>query len=292
MDLNALEAFATDVGAAGAVTIVGASSRDGAVPGVRSVRAPTGIWAYQPEEMTITCGAATPVGELAMALEAAGQLVAMPATGTVGGALADGVETIYRLGRGPMRDCLLEARVVSADGVVAKAGGPTVKNVSGFDLCRLLVGSRGTLAFIGGVTLRTRPLPACTRWFRSDAPVAALRRSLYRPASVLWDGATTWVCLEGHATDVANEAASVGLAEVDGPPALPGHSSTFEPGALFTLGLEPGTFVAELGVGHVHSQAVAPAGSPLPAAVLELNRRLKTVFDPTGRLNPGREIGA
>ncbi len=53
---------------------------------------------------------------------------------------------------------------MSAEGAVVKAGGPTVKNVSGFDLCRLLVGSLGTLGLIAEVVLRTRPLPAAERW--------------------------------------------------------------------------------------------------------------------------------
>ena len=77
---------------------------------------------------------------------------------------------IRRLGDGPVRDAVLQVRYVSAAGEVVKAGGPTVKNVSGFDLCRLLVGSRGTLGFIGDVILRTRPraplravVPRCAR---------------------------------------------------------------------------------------------------------------------------------
>ena len=104
-----------------------------------------------------------------------------------------------------MRDALLQARVVTAAGTMVKAGGPTVKNVSGFDLCRLLVGSLGTLAFLGDVILRTRPRPAVQQWLAGAADPFAVRRRLYRPASILWDGVTTWVCLEGHPTDVLAE---------------------------------------------------------------------------------------
>src|SRR6185503_4841680 len=105
------------------------------------------------------------VGDLAAALAEAGQGVSLPMTGTVGGALALGHSGIRRLGDGPIRDALLECHYVSAAGEVVKAGGPTVKNVSGFDLCRLLVGSRGTLGFIGSVILRTRPLAQRSQWF-------------------------------------------------------------------------------------------------------------------------------
>ena len=109
----------------------------------------------------MSCGAGTPVAEVDAALAEHGQRVAIPPTGTVGGALAVGRSGIRRLGDGPIRDAVLQVRYVSAAGEIVKAGGPTVKNVSGFDLCRLLVGSRGTLGFLGDVILRTRPLARC-----------------------------------------------------------------------------------------------------------------------------------
>src|SRR5206468_8580471 len=130
-------------------------------PEVREVRAPAGVASFEPAEMTVRCGAGTTVAELDAALAEHGQCVALPDWdgGTVGGVLAVGRSGVRRLGYGPVRDALLEARFVSAEGRLVKAGGPTVKNVSGFDLCRLLVGSLGTLGLIGEVVLRTRPLP-------------------------------------------------------------------------------------------------------------------------------------
>ena len=74
--------------------------------------------------------------------------------------LAVGHSGIRRLGWGPVRDTVLEVRYVSADGRLIKGGGPTVKNVSGYDLPRLFVGSLGTLGIIAEVVLRTRPVPA------------------------------------------------------------------------------------------------------------------------------------
>ena len=104
---------------------------------------------------------------------------------------------------GPARDAVLQVRYVSAAGDVVKGGGPTVKNVSGFDLRRLLVGSRGTLGFLGDVILRTRPRARCERWYAgADRPVPSSIARLYRPTSVLWDGTTTWVLLEGDERDV------------------------------------------------------------------------------------------
>jgi glycolate oxidase FAD binding subunit len=250
----------------------------------RLVSAPAGIVSYAADEMTVCCGAGTPVDDLQAELAASGQFVALPKGGTVGGALAVGRSDVYRLGHGPVRDALLQARVVSAAGEVVKAGGPTVKNVSGYDLCRLLVGSLGTLAFIGEVILRTRPRPAIARWFAGVADPFALHARLFRPASVLWDGSTTWVCLEGHPRDVDEQAALTGLDEVSGPPELPtAGRSSLAPSALRSL---EGVFVAEVGVGVVHSATASPARAP-DAVQRELHRRLKDAFDPRRRLNPG-----
>jgi glycolate oxidase FAD binding subunit len=239
--------------------------------------------------MTVRCGAGTPVDVLSAALEEAGQYVALPTGGTVGGALACGQSDVRRLGRGPVRDAVLQVRYVGAHGRVVKAGGATVKNVSGFDLCRLMVGSRGTLGFLGEVILRTRPLPATSRWFRSDeADPFRVLSSLYRPVSVLWNGAVTWVCLEGHGVDVDAQSRRIpGAQEVDGPPTLPsGSRRSVPPTSLRSLS---GTFVAEVGVGIVHhgDPAIAVA---LPTEVVRLNREIKERFDPSGRLNPGVDV--
>lgn len=282
-----LTEFAEAVGADDPVTVTGLGTRGGPVPGVRAVTAPAGIDEVAPAEMTVRCGAGTPIDELQAALAAVGQTVALPSGGTVGGALAVGRSGIGRLGHGPVRDALLQLRYVAADGAVVKAGGPTVKNVTGFDLCRLFVGSLGTLGFAGEVILRTRPLPACTRWVAGPADPFVLVRQLHRPAAVLWDGTTTWVCLEGHAADVEAQAAVTGLAEVEGPPSLPtGGRASRPPSALRSLRWAPGTFVAEVGVGVVHTQEPVAPEAPSPA-VAELHHRLKAAFDPTGRLNPG-----
>jgi FAD/FMN-containing dehydrogenase len=236
------------------------------------------------------------VAELDAALAEVGQTVALPPWdgATVGGVLAVGHSGLRRLGWGAVRDVLLEAHVVTADGRVVKAGGPTVKNVSGYDLCRLLVGSLGTLAFTAEVVLRTRPLPPAERWLSGEADPFGLVDRLYRPAAILWDGTTTWVLLDGHPDDVAAQSALAGLADAGGPPALPGpHRWSLRPSELPALGGDgssegPGRFVAEVGVGVVHAQRPAPA-RPVDPHVVELHSRIKAVFDPGGRLNPGRD---
>jgi glycolate oxidase FAD binding subunit len=303
-----VSAFAADVGpaTAGPVTAVGGRTQWGVGgdvhPGTREVAAPSAVVAVEAADMTVRVGAGTTVEAVDAALAEVGQAVALPSwTGaTVGGVLAVGHSGIRRLGWGPVRDVLLEARVVTADGRIVKAGGPTVKNVSGYDLCRLLVGSLGTLGLIGEVVLRTRPLPATERWLAGPADPFELLPRLYRPAAVLWDGVTTWVLLDGHPDDVERQAAvaaRAGLTPTDGPPPLPPHRWSLRPSELPALGsgstageagpTGPG-FVAEVGVGVVHCHEPQPA-RPVDPHVVELHRRVKAVFDPSGRLNPGRD---
>jgi FAD/FMN-containing dehydrogenase len=297
-----LAAFAEEIGAEGPVRVVGGRTRwdvGGVAPdGVREVRAPVGVVAFSPAEMTVQVGAGTPLDELAAALAEHGQECALagPPGATVGGAVVVGWNPLRRGRLGLARDALLQARVATAEGRLVTAGGPTVKNVAGFDLCRLLVGSLGTLASVGEVILRTRPVPAAQRWVRGAADPFAVAAALYRPAAVLWDGTTTWVGLEGQTADVAQQATvAAGLGcgeEADGPPSLPPHRWSRTPASLRSLPDDPvlagASFVAEVGVGTVHTSVPPPPAHPDPR-VRALGERVKANLDPTGRCNPGRD---
>jgi glycolate oxidase FAD binding subunit len=296
--MSALEVFVEEVGADDPVRVVGGRTQwlvgGDPLPGVREVHAPVGVVALAPAEMTVRLGAGTLVADLDAALAEVGQCVALPAWdgATIGGVLSVGRSGIRRLGYGPVRDAVLELRVATSEGRGVTAGGPTVKNVSGFDLPRLLVGSLGTLALIGEVVLRTRPLPERSVWRRGDRvdPFEALR-TLYRPVSVLWDGDTTWALIEGTDRAVRAQcevADALGLdQQADGPPDLPPERVSMRPGELASLPRSGGRFVAEIGVGLVHCDARAQPPTP-SAAIVTLHRRLKERFDPAGRLNPGR----
>ena len=284
-----LDRFAEEVGDSGPVTITGLGTRGGPVDGARIVSAPSGIDNVQPDEMTVQCGAGTPIAVVDEALAVFGQSVSLPPFGTVGGALAVGRSGMRRLGYGPVRDTLLQAKYVNSWGEVVKAGGPTVKNVSGFDLCRLLVGSHGTVGFIGEVILRTRPRSTYEQWFVSDADPDELLRKLHRPSSLLWDGESVWVLLEGDHRDVDDQATKCNLRPSDPPGEFPtGGRWSVPPSELHTL-LGSGRFVAEIGVGVVHHESPAPARPP-DAVAAELNRTIKSRFDPDGRLNPGLDV--
>jgi FAD/FMN-containing dehydrogenase len=258
--------------------------------GGRPVRAPSGVVEFQHAEMTLRCGAGTPLDELHAVVAERGQELALPTGGTVGGALAVGRSDVLRLGRGPVRDVLLQARTVTASGVEVTAGGPTVKNVSGFDLCRVLVGSWGTLAILGEVVLRTRARPAVRRWFTTEVPPDHLMARLHRPTSVLWNGEQCWVCLEGYAHDVTEAQVRAGLDPTHGPPVLPHGGRWSVAPSRWREVMGTGRFVMELGVGVVHHEREAEPGrdpvGEVSAGVVALGQRLRRAFDPAGRLNP------
>ena len=170
-----------------------------------------------------------------------------------------------------------------------------VKNVTGFDLCRLLVGSLGTIGLLAEVVLRVRPRPPVAVWLRGEVDDPdRLRHLLFRPSSILWNGADCWVLLEGHPADVDAEITAIGpgFEPVPRPPALPdGGRFSVSPSAIGEVvsALDPGTFVAEIGVGTVHASTAPPSRQAQPETAA-LHRRIKSNFDPTGRLNPGRMV--
>lgn len=204
-----LLAFAEAVGAEGQVSVSGNRTRwlaGGALAEhTRILQAPTGMVAYSPEEMTAQVRVGTTVDEFHAQLAEKGQRSALPERGgTIGGAISVGENAVSSLGRGRLRTAVLQIRYVSADGRVVSGGGPTVKNVTGFDLPRLMVGSLGTLGLLAEATIRTNPIPAVSQWLRSDdADPFAVPAAVLKPSAILWDGSSTWVELEGHGVDVA-----------------------------------------------------------------------------------------
>jgi FAD/FMN-containing dehydrogenase len=298
----------------------------GPPPAGVEVGAPAGVVTYEPAELTVTVGAGTTVADLAAILDDRAQECVLdprdPAGATVGGTLAAGLSGHRRLRYGPLRDRLLEVRFVTADGRMVKGGGPTVKNVTGYDLPRLLVGSLGTVGVIVQATLRCQPRPSHAVWATTPEDPFEVRRRCFRPSSIIWDGAVTRVLLEGDPDDVAAELAAGGLTAVEGPPAWP-HGShrgriSVPPGRVSALADHLGEtqglrWLAEIGVGTVHVAADAAAMIARARAMAESaggwllreqgddldgfgtglpNRavmaRIKAAFDPTGKLSPGR----
>ena len=118
---------------------------------------------YPARDMTITVEAGLRVDELRTRLAAERQRlpidIAQPTRATLGGARATNTSGSRRFGHGTFRDYVIGISAVDAAGQLFKAGGRVVKNVAGYDICKLLVGSRGTLGIVTQVTLKLRPMP-------------------------------------------------------------------------------------------------------------------------------------
>jgi glycolate oxidase FAD binding subunit len=159
-----------------ALELVGSGSRRGLgrplqTPHVLDLSAFSGIRAYEPEELVLTAGPATPMSEIEAALAARGQLLAFEppdwralhgaaGAGTLGGVIACNLAGPRRVRAGAARDHFLGFRAVSGRAEAFKAGGKVVKNVTGYDLCKLLAGSYGTLAALTEVTVKVLPRAA------------------------------------------------------------------------------------------------------------------------------------
>jgi glycolate oxidase FAD binding subunit len=155
---------------------------------------------HAPADQIVVVEAGMTLATLQRHLAPHGQRVALdpprPERATLGGIVAAGAFGPGRTRHGAIRDLVIGATLIRADGVVARGGGKVVKNVAGFDLPRLLCGSLGTLGLVAEVVLRLHPLPeasetvtlqgldagldAAAAW----ALVRALREAQLEPAAV------------------------------------------------------------------------------------------------------------
>src|SRR5579863_2790095 len=129
----------------------------------------SGVTLYEPEELVLSAKAGTPVAEIEALVAASKQELAFEpidysallggsaGAGTIGGVLAANLSGPRRIKAGAARDHFLGLRAVSGRGESFKSGGRVVKNVTGYDLCKLLAGSWGTLAAMTEVTIKTLP---------------------------------------------------------------------------------------------------------------------------------------
>ncbi len=124
-----------------------------------------GLVDYHPAEMIAVVQAGMRCGLLDELLAEHGQEwpADAPAEATVGGVIAAAASSPRRLAVGPVRDLVLEVELVTGAGRRVRAGGRTVKNVSGYDLCRLVTGSLGTLGVLTQVAIKLRPRPPARR---------------------------------------------------------------------------------------------------------------------------------
>lgn len=159
--------------------IIGHGSKRGighamATNAVLDLSALNAVTAYEPNELIVTLQAGAPLADVLSLIDAKNQqfafepmntapLLGTPALGTIGGMIAAGLAGPRRIRAGGARDHLLGAHAVSGFGDSFKTGGKVVKNVTGYDLCKLLAGSWGTLSVMTEVTLKVMPKPEAER---------------------------------------------------------------------------------------------------------------------------------
>ena len=291
----------------------------------------SGIEEWDPDDLTVTVGAGTPVAELEAALAERSQtavLPEVPGASTVGGLISAGISSLRRARLLGTRERMLEVRLVTGDGRVVRGGGRVVKNVSGYDLPRLVVGAFGSLGVITSVCLKLWPKPPASATVTIDVIEVANR--VRRPLAVLERNGVIEVFLWGTAEEVAASSSRLGGVAVEGhrwpaDPEGPYRWSVRVPPALTSaaIGRLPAGWdhLAVHGAGDIRAASpdsdgadglrnwaessggalvsiqaptagldgLDPWGSPPPG--LEIQRRLIAQFDPGRVINPGRLPG-
>ncbi len=210
-------------GAAGALSIRGGGTRgmtgEGALLTTSGI---AGITLYEPGALTLVARAGTPVGEIEETLAAENQMLAFEPMDhrallgtegepTIGGVVAANVSGPRRVQAGAARDVLLGVRFVDGRGTVVKNGGRVMKNVTGYDLARLMCGARGTLGVLTEVSLKVLPRPETQATVvlsgldvaEASGAMAAALASPFSISGAAWTGGDVFLRIEGMAASVA-----------------------------------------------------------------------------------------
>ncbi|HWB00543.1 MAG TPA: FAD-binding protein, partial [Pirellulales bacterium] len=169
---------------------------------------------YPARDMTITVEAGVTMQSLASTLAAQQQRLPVDAPhaerATIGGMVATAFSGSRRYGHGTMRDYVIGISAVDGRGTAFKAGGRVVKNVAGYDFCKLLTGSLGTLAVITQVTLKVKPIPEADAFLIASPrsydelaqQLSALAVSSVLPVAIDVIAGDGWPSLPGDASGV------------------------------------------------------------------------------------------
>ncbi len=216
-------------GANGPLRIVGGGSRTVGRFGTADILETTGlsgIKVYEPGALTLVAGAGTPLTEVAALLASERQrlpfevpdmrgLLGRSGVSTLGGVVASNASGPRRVQVGACRDSLIGVRLVDGMGTVIKNGGRVMKNVTGYDLVKLMAGSFGTLGVLTEVSFKVLPMPETEltltlHGLDDSRAIAAMSAAVSSPYEVSgaahWPGIGTFLRLEGFAASVAYRA--------------------------------------------------------------------------------------
>ncbi|MGH2461739.1 MAG: FAD-binding oxidoreductase [Chloroflexota bacterium] len=188
---------------------------------------------YAPANLTVTAEAGMSLARLQATLAEGGQFLPLDPSradrATLGGIIAANASGPRRFGLGSARDLVIGTSVATTSGTVTRAGGRVVKNVAGYDLNKLYIGSLGTLVLVGEITFKVQPKPVAQatvigRFARADQLGSAVQATVRSP---LWP----------IAVDLLNAESASALESADLPDARGGY-------LLATLGTAPGRALA------------------------------------------------
>ena len=255
----------------------------------------SGISLYEPEELILGAGPGTPLAEIEVALAAENQMLPFEpmdfgplfghaaGLGTIGGVFSCNLSGPRRIKAGAARDHLLGFRSVTGRGDVVKSGGRVVKNVTGYDLSKLVCGAHGTLAALTEVTFKVLPAPEKTRTVlvfgaTGEVAIEAMSAAMNSPHEVASTahlpaevaarsavgyvsgagGAVTAVRVEGVGPSVEHRCSALrdALAKFGTIEELHGHNS-----ATFWREVRDASLLAEPRDRHIWRLSVAPSES-------------------------------
>ena len=302
------------------------------------VSAHSGVIDYDPAELVITLRAGCKLSEVEALLAQNRQMFGFEpphfaADATIGGMVASGLAGPRRAFAGSIRDFVLGAKILDGRGEIMQFGGRVIKNVAGFDVSRLMVGSHGTLGVILEVSIRVIPVyeTESTLAFEHASAdehirwVNELGAEPYPISASSWVAGRSQLRLSGSEQGVRHAVGQLGGEPGDASweqlkeqtleffdPARPLTRVSLPPASVDLQGdwvqlIEWGGaqrwISGEIDIAALRLKAEAVGGSvcafqrhgadvpvfhPLPAAMLKLQRSIKSTFDPAGIFNPGR----
>jgi glycolate oxidase FAD binding subunit len=327
---------------AGEVEIVGAGSKRFYGEPVEAlpieVSAHSGVIEYDPAELVISLRAGCNLHEVEALLAQNGQMFGFepPNFGqqaTIGGMIASGLAGPRRAFAGSVRDFVLGVKMVNGRGELQQFGGKVIKNVAGFDVSRLMVGSLGTLGLILEASIKVIPVSEFeqTLSFEHDDPGEHIRwinelcGKPYPITASIWVDGESQLRLSGSEQGVREAVSQLGgeaidfdwqaireqqhkffgtqnaLSRVSLPPTVPDIGVSCS--QMIEWGGAERWLSGEVGIDALREQVTDLGGSvcayrnhsagvsvfnPLPAAMIKLQRQIKSSFDPYGIFNRGR----